>query len=297
MPIFHKGLTYHTDDTPKHNITQEELQFLSQLQTELNTQDTVGQADPRFWVLKGKEKIYRVNEDIAENYALIKDDTICETYEEILAYINEQEEYKGSTIRLKKEKYALFAVTENDTKIKTCFYVSDANEWLQEHGYPEHEIVSWIETDKIYRDTMFLTEKDAAEHLRKYSYNYDSQAHTYAMTAYRSPRVEMLIKLLQTVDFSALSTLLRVLEDATHNTTEVNVQITWDTEIDGEIMPAEDLNLPTEKTIMVNLPHNLVESILNTIDTDEIIDKLSDKYGYCIQNFLATAKPITKETK
>lgn len=35
----------------KHTITPNELNFLIELQNELNTQDTVYQADPRFWVV------------------------------------------------------------------------------------------------------------------------------------------------------------------------------------------------------------------------------------------------------
>lgn len=54
----------------------------------------------------------------------------------------------------------------------------------------------------VYPNTMFLTEKAAATHLRQNDYHYDATAHTYAMTAWRSPEVEKLIKILQTVDFS-----------------------------------------------------------------------------------------------
>lgn len=42
----------------KHKLTEEERKFLRELQKELNTQDTIGQADPRFWVIKGTEKIF-----------------------------------------------------------------------------------------------------------------------------------------------------------------------------------------------------------------------------------------------
>lgn len=56
MAQFHENLHHHNDTTEKHPITKEELDFLSDLQHELNTQDHVGQADPRFWVIMGQEK-------------------------------------------------------------------------------------------------------------------------------------------------------------------------------------------------------------------------------------------------
>ena len=50
-------------------------------------------------------------------------------------------------------------------------------------------------------DTMFLTNREAKEHLKSNHYHYTSKAHTYAMTAWRSPQVEKLIHILQTADF------------------------------------------------------------------------------------------------
>ena len=35
------------------NITEQDIECLKQLQHEMNTQDTVCQADPRFWVVRG----------------------------------------------------------------------------------------------------------------------------------------------------------------------------------------------------------------------------------------------------
>ena len=38
---------YHEDTVEKHEITKEEILFLKELQKEMNTQDTVCQADPQ----------------------------------------------------------------------------------------------------------------------------------------------------------------------------------------------------------------------------------------------------------
>lgn len=110
---YYQSTTPHDDVTPRRPLTQDDIAFLTELQTLLNTQDNMGQADPRFWV--------------------IKDSQLCP-------------------------------------------------------------------------DTLFLTHDDAENHLRKYEHNYRGNAHAFAMTAIRSPRVETLWKLLQTVDFQALAT-------------------------------------------------------------------------------------------
>ena len=52
MAIFHKTLQHHEDTTEKRDISQEDIEFLKKLQLEMNTQDTTGTADPRFWVPK-----------------------------------------------------------------------------------------------------------------------------------------------------------------------------------------------------------------------------------------------------
>ena len=43
---------HHVDPYKKHRITDEELDFLQELQKEMNTQNTWAQADPRIWVIQ-----------------------------------------------------------------------------------------------------------------------------------------------------------------------------------------------------------------------------------------------------
>lgn len=68
--------------------------------------------------------------------------------------------------------------------------------------------------------------------------------------------------------------------------TKIKVLIDWDTECDGEIIPPKELNLPTKKIITINLPAEICDVLINTIDADSIVDYLSDKYGYCVNTFL-----------
>lgn len=54
-------------------LTDEQRTFLIELQEELNTQDTVCQADPRFWVVRERFEESCWNEQ-ADDYALVDDE-------------------------------------------------------------------------------------------------------------------------------------------------------------------------------------------------------------------------------
>ena len=221
MAKYHTNLKYHEDTIKKRNITDEELSFLKDLQKELNTQDHVGQADPRFWVIKGTEKLYGVEE--ADGYVLYYCETVAESTEELCEFItnNWLEDIKERTgipyeinlepsvlgrniIAVKFPEYDSITGECND-EYEYLDSAEEIKEWLEQFGYEELEVISYKIVDKIYEDTMFLTQKDAEDHLRANYYHYSDDCHTYAMTAWRSPRVEKLVKLLQEVDFDALT--------------------------------------------------------------------------------------------
>ena len=56
----------------------------------------------------------------------------------------------------------------------------------------------------VHENTMFLTKKGAKEHLEINYYHYSKRAHTFAMTAWRSPQVEQLMKILENCDFDSM---------------------------------------------------------------------------------------------
>ena len=88
MAIFHKTLRYHEDTTKKRELNQEDVEFLKKLQLEMNTQDTTETADPRFWVIKGSERVIN-NEDPDELVLQIDGRTVTYTTEETVKYLNE----------------------------------------------------------------------------------------------------------------------------------------------------------------------------------------------------------------
>lgn len=214
MAKYHNNLKYHEDKIDKHNITNKELEFLQELQNELNTQDDLCQANPRFWVIKGSEKLYNVDE--ADGYELYDADcceTIAENMEEIYKYIRDEEldeicECDGIKREISYEPPTFFGtgvikITETEDKSNYIELESleDIRVWLNEYTNRNFNVISYKTVDKTYEDTMFLTQKDAEEHLRSNYYHYSDDAHTYAMTAWRSPRVEKLLNILSTVNF------------------------------------------------------------------------------------------------
>lgn len=198
---------------PKRSINVHDLGFLEQLQHELNTQPHLCQADPRFWVIR--DYYYR---EAAEN-------------DEIDA-VELFEDGEGETMSLEEAVMRAY-------KDKLDFGGEDhAREWLEDNwleldesgnvkgryatisditfrnvieNYAKHNMLDCVfltKQWKIVADTMFLTLREAKDHLETNYYHYTNEARTYAMTAWRSPDVAQLIKLLHEVDFNELSELV-----------------------------------------------------------------------------------------
>lgn len=205
MAQFHENLHHHDDTTEKHPITKEELDFLSDLQHELNTQDHVGQADPRFWVIMGQEKQV-VPSGYEDDVVLYDDDAaeeLADGMDNIIKFLNEKFKDDGEPWEITQE-YSSYTIKskEDDEYDEYLCDIEELETWLHEHNHKDYTFHYYSCKPMVYPNTMFLTEKAAATHLRQNDYHYDATAHTYAMTAWRSPDVEKLIKILQTVDFS-----------------------------------------------------------------------------------------------
>lgn len=215
MAKYHENLKYHEDEKAKHKITSEQILFLQKLQNEMNTQDNCSQADPRYWVIKGSERLYHVEE--ADGYELYNKEAaevVAENTKDICEYIKDNLleqicENHGIEYQIYTEEsifgddHICIKCTDSDGEeyIQELENLDEIQEWLEETGYDEYTVISYKTIPKIYENVMFLTQTDAELHLRANYYHYSEDAHTYAMTAWRSRRVEELIKILQTVDW------------------------------------------------------------------------------------------------
>ena len=165
-------------------ISLDDLNFIIKLQNELNTQDTDHQADPRFWVVAQYE--WQSVPDGCNESVQYYDSNAANTYES----------WKDLIKALKED------CDESSKKLKW-------NTFKNYDDLPDEirEYITEIPVSKVHvikENTMFLTKKEAQKHIKLNYYHYNSTVHTYAMTAWRSPQVERLIKLLQTADFTSL---------------------------------------------------------------------------------------------
>jgi len=51
---------------------------------------------------------------------------------------------------------------------------------------------------------MFLTKAEAKKHIQLNHYHYSPKAHTYAMTAWRAPTIERLLKILENFEWDKI---------------------------------------------------------------------------------------------
>jgi len=207
MAYFHSRLKYHEDVTPKHLITDDEIAFLLELQKEMNTQDNVGQADPRFWVIKGSTKEYGIDDGYEDGCVLVddSDEIAARDIESLFQHLLDNK-YNGileledaKTIKMIDKKIEI----KWKDKTETITSLEDAYEWFCDMGY-SYRLENYRVKSIIYPDLLFLTQKAAENHLRANHYHYSDDAHTYAMTSWRNPETEKLWNILRKVDWEIL---------------------------------------------------------------------------------------------
>ena len=168
---------------------KEAIQFLKELQQELKTQDVDCQAAPRFWVV-GDYKWVEANEGNAERYSVYLPNA-AESYP-VKDYIeNAKEDGEFSVDQLKK-----LDECNND--------YGEILEWIQKY---EDEGAELFPEKKVHikkDNTFFITKEEAKKHIKANSHHYTSEAHTYAMTAWRAAKVAKLWEILQEFDWESV---------------------------------------------------------------------------------------------
>ena len=207
---------YHKDEIEKHEITKEELEFLKKLQKEMNTQDHVSQADPKFWIVQGTIREYGMDSSYGcDGYELIHDtdcvaesvDCVAESIEEAIKYLKEnyKEEFKSKNIVIRKNgTYYEFSVDRGDY-VEAVYDLEDIVSFLESNGFDYFSVAYYRNVDKNFENTMFLTNKECKAHIKSNYYHYPKDAHSYAMTAWRSYEVKMLWDILQKVNWKLLN--------------------------------------------------------------------------------------------
>lgn len=169
-------------------MKKEDIEFLRELQNELKTQEHDGQASPRFWGV-AEIKRFPTAEDYADG-AVIYDTNNCAEYsqEEFMELLEERWDEAKHEIYVKED------ISEMDVEDLVRLAEDD-------FGWEEYELRYYIEEQLVSDQTgCFLTKKACKRHIELNGYNYN-QGHTYAMTAWRNPEFEKLLKILTEMNF------------------------------------------------------------------------------------------------
>lgn len=179
----------------------EQIQFLKELQATMkheNECDYDGQASPRFWAIKDYRNVpgHEDYDNGHEEYIFNDGDHIeFKNFNDLREFLVEH--YEDDIDEDEELQELLKNEEENFNELWD--YVFDV---LNEDGYFRKIFVK--EEEFIVPSTMFLTKEEAKRHLELNHYHYSKKAHTYAMTAWRAPKVEKLINALMDFDWDAI---------------------------------------------------------------------------------------------
>lgn len=225
---------HHVDPYKKHRITDEELDFLQELQKEMNTQNTWAQADPRIWVIQEPIRKYLDNVEtdlrndpdtveilnqIADGAELYVDDIhmatpqqLYHTIQSIIKNDDLEEQYQVELIH----DYRVLIHGRNDLgeivwdasldKIERNGMLSIV-EWVMGYTIHHAELRYFVKELYLHPGIFFLTYRDGVNYLEKYESKYDKDVRLYAMSPKDlftdcSPEIKKLFDILHTVDFS-----------------------------------------------------------------------------------------------
>lgn len=180
-----------------------DIQFLKELQAIMKHEgehDYDSQAAPRFWTIKdyrfvpGHEDYDSGHE---EHFYNDGDHVVFSNFRSLKEFLEEHFEDEVTENEDFQE-----IINDEDAGLYELWEYVEEN--LNDEGYFNKVFVK--EEGFIVSDTMFLTKEEAKRHIESNRHHYTSKAHTYAMTAWRAPKVERLLNILETFDWDSIST-------------------------------------------------------------------------------------------
>lgn len=169
----------------KIEVSEEDYNFLKDLQNELNTQETDGNAQPVYWGVMETEEV-GVPDECGEP-RIYRGDGYCGTLEDAVMRIDESiRDYSEETQKVWHEidlnnmlDVVKFAKSYLDWREWRIVYVENVNSLAENTG-------------------PFLTKRACKDYIKKFSYHF-SDPHTYAMTALRNKEFERVVNILRTM--------------------------------------------------------------------------------------------------
>ncbi len=171
-------------------MEQRLLMFLQELGQEMREQEVDGQAHPRFWVIADYRKEPRP-EGWHSDYLLCLPN--CDLYDCIVDEFIKDAKENAEDRDIKITKEFLDDIDNIECEI-------GALEFAQKHFDEDAYLIPFEEEMFLVPNTFFIAKKDAKDYLQKYGYNHGPKAHTYAMTALRSPMFHKLIDMIMELE-------------------------------------------------------------------------------------------------
>lgn len=189
-------ILYHDDEYPvKRPLSQEEVDFLTNLQKEMNTQNHLATADPRIWVIKDYRRCYGKDLTYADGYCLYS----AKYNKEIMSYESEKtllKETKDYLIKMCPEKFSE-SDFPSDSLDRTDIITA-----LKNKDVHHIELLEYKEI--IVTSQTFFSQKAAEDYLKEFHYRFTKNAHTYCDCALNNNEMTQLVKILHEADFQLL---------------------------------------------------------------------------------------------
>lgn len=191
------------DDKEKIALSQEQIDFLKDLQKEINEQDTLATANPRIWVIIDYKRM-PTSDDYASGYEIFESnfgETLTE--EDVDEMIKEHIEENGENSIHEK-------ILRNNSLGIGMAIPSNVKQWpieikmelLNEQG---NDLILIPYSDIRFiseKSGSFLTNKAAKEHLASNKHHYTKKAHTYCLSGWRNPQMRQLVEILESTNWN-----------------------------------------------------------------------------------------------
>ena len=180
-------MTLKFDENDDYQKVNQDIEFLRDLQHELKTQDTDGNAEPVFWGVMETTLDLTDGDYAGEPYITYDDGywSLKEAVEEVDSQIMEYDQ----DIRSEWSE-----VDKHDP--------DEVYDFMKEklHWDNVYDVVYMEKKERLSRNTgAFLTKRACKQYIEKYGYNH-SEPHTYAMTAFRNYELERLLNIIKNLN-------------------------------------------------------------------------------------------------
>ena len=193
-------------------LSDDDRVFLRDLRKVMKSQNTCCQAAPRYWGIMETQIEYGVEEEYADDLVLEDGEDLIKDMEGVMSLLSrhadaicEEKGYAHMNMAYnpKTDSIDIVFLDEDCNEVDSIGIISleGAADYIEDELGVEYPKLWYKEVSKLVEGPIFLTRKAWEEYLDKYGYNHAKSAYPYAMTAYRSPEVENLWRIVEETDW------------------------------------------------------------------------------------------------